>query len=170
MPTFSHLALSVADLPRMSRFYSEALGFESGETYRGEGRSVRGLMEIEGDGFDGVFMRRGDFFLELLAYGKDAASGGPVRAADALGFAHISFLVEDLPATVARIKECGGEERGSFRLSFSRGDLETEIAFLLDPEGNRVELVAHDGGAEAAAHGAFLGLANQGWPPCTPGS
>ena len=65
MATFSHLALSVSDLPRMRDFYRDALGFEAGGQYRGAGRSVSRLMEVEEARFDGVFLRRGPFFLEF---------------------------------------------------------------------------------------------------------
>jgi hypothetical protein len=38
------------------------------------------------------------------------------------------------------------------------------IAFCLDPEGNRIELVSHPSLEEAAAHAGFLGLGELGWP------
>ncbi|MFB7495884.1 hypothetical protein ACFC09_14470 [Streptomyces sp. NPDC056161] len=44
------------------------------------------------------------------------------------------------------------------------GPGETAIAFVLDPDGNRVELIWHPSAQEAAAHAAFLGLTDLGWP------
>ena len=82
------------------------------------------------------------------------------------GLAHVSFTVDDIGAVVAEIERYGGALRT--RLDHSFGDKpdrpRTAIVFRTDPDGNRIELIAHPASAERAAHTAFLGLQGIGWP------
>src|ERR1700741_1058702 len=65
---FSHLALVVTDVQKVTAFYVDAFGFERGAPWSSSGRRVAGLMDVEPDGFDGVYLALGDFRLELLSY------------------------------------------------------------------------------------------------------
>jgi len=162
--SFSHLALSVEDLERQTAFYRDVLDFDVGDTYRSEGPRSSDLMEIEDACFDGVFMRRGGFYLELLAHGRQKGDGSRLRNPEQLGYAHTSFLVDDAAATVAAATEHGGTFLRSLELSFGRTEEKTQIFFLLDPEGNRIELISHPSEEEAGKHAEFLGAARVGWP------
>jgi catechol 2,3-dioxygenase-like lactoylglutathione lyase family enzyme len=160
---FSHLALSVGDLEAMSGFYVRALGFEAGPVYQSAGRRVASLMEADKAGFRGCFLRRGYFLLELLEYAEGAEAATTPRDAQQHGYAHTSFLVDDIDAAIARVEAAGGSLRTRMDHSFVATD-GTALVFVLDPEGNRVELVAHPDAAESAAHAAYLGLDRVGWP------
>jgi catechol 2,3-dioxygenase-like lactoylglutathione lyase family enzyme len=163
---FSHLALSVADLARSRAFYCGALGFTAGGEYRSSGPRVAKLLECPASGFAGCFLRRGDTLLELLCYEEGASGEVTPRRPQEHGFAHVSFTVDDIGTVVAEIERRGGALRT--RLDHSFGDKpeqpRTTIVFCTDPDGNRIELIAHPASAERAAHAAFLGLQEIGWP------
>jgi glyoxylase I family protein len=163
---FSHLALSVADLARSRAFYCGALGFRPGEEYRSSGHRVARLMEAPLSGFAGCFLRRGDTLLELLAYVDGTAAAVTPRRPQEHGFAHLSFLVDDIDATLAGIERHGGALRTRLVHSFGNAPEQpgTGIVFCTDPDGNRIELIAHPGPAERVAHTVFLGLRRIGWP------
>jgi lactoylglutathione lyase len=159
---FSHLALVVGDIDPMASFYVDAFGFQIGETYTSGGRRVAGLMECDPQGFTGVFLGRGSFLLELLQYvGGSAPHAGP-RPANRPGFAHIGLVVEDIHAVLGKVETAGGRVRTRLDHRFA-GPEETTIAMCLDPEGNRIELMAHPSPAESDAHATYLGLAGLGW-------
>ena len=159
---FSHLALVVTDLEKLARFYVDALGFERGQPWAAAGRRVAGLMDAEPDGFDGVYLALRDFRLELLSYKSQLAPGERPRRASKPGFAHISLVVDDFEGTIAAVEAAGGRLHRQLKHTFGAG--ETAIAFVLDPDGNRVELMWHPSGEEVAAHAEFLGLTEIGWP------
>ena len=82
----SHVALCVFDLERSTAFYVEALGCLPARPYHGTGPEVSRLMEVPDADFDGVFLRCGTGFIELLRYGSapaPARGAAPLRQADA---------------------------------------------------------------------------------------
>jgi catechol 2,3-dioxygenase-like lactoylglutathione lyase family enzyme len=159
---YSHLAVSVADLERSREFYTQVLGFETGPVYRSAGRRVAGLMESSATSFTGVFLRLGDVLVELLEYDPSRAPARSPRRADEHGYAHVSLVVDDVEAVLAAASAHGGTVRTRFEHTFADG--RTAIAFLTDPDGNRIELIAHTTAGERDAHGAYLGLTGLGWP------
>jgi catechol 2,3-dioxygenase-like lactoylglutathione lyase family enzyme len=161
-PSYSHLAVSVADLDRAEAFYTQVLGFRAGARYRSAGRRVAAFMESDARSFDGVFMRLGDVLVELLGYEPPRLPDRSPRAADEVGYAHVSLVVDDVDVVVAEAGRHGGSLRTRFEHRFADGL--TTIAFLADPDGNRIELIAHSTPAERAVHAEYLGLAELGWP------
>ena len=74
--------------------------------------------------------------IELLAYRSPAVSGKPSASRGLLGLTHLSFWVDDLEASVARLLEHGGTLLGD-----TRHDLGVDLVFVCDPDGTRVELM-----------------------------
>jgi catechol 2,3-dioxygenase-like lactoylglutathione lyase family enzyme len=162
-PRFSHIALSVVDLERSIRFYGDLFGVRAGTLYEIRGRRASDLMEIDDIDSSGMFLLCEGVYLELLAHGRRESSGA-VRAPEDLGVAHLSFVVDDLPSTVAAVLAHGGTLRTETTTGFGSGG-SSAIAFVEDPEGNRIELISHSSADEAEAHSGFLGAATIGWPP-----
>jgi catechol 2,3-dioxygenase-like lactoylglutathione lyase family enzyme len=160
---FSHLALVVTDVEKLAGFYVHTFGFERGTPWSAAGRRFAGLMDAEPDGVDGVYLALGDFRLELLAYRTPIASADRPRPAARPGFAHISFVVDDFDATIAAVTSAGGTVHRTMEHTYA-GPGQTAIAFVLDPDGNRVELIWHPSPNEATTHAGFLGLTEIGWP------
>jgi glyoxylase I family protein len=161
--SFSHIAISVADLRRATAFYTEVFGFGSGQPYAAAGRKVAALMEADARGFEAVFLRLGPVLVELVEHASPQPRDVTPRPAAEIGLAHLSFVVDDLAETIRRLESCGGQMRTRMCYEFEPGHA-TEIAFAADPDGNRIELICHPGDAAADAHARFLGMEELGWP------
>jgi len=162
---FSHLALTVAKVEPMAKFYGEVFDMEaSHHVFEGHGHRLSRVMEVPEAKIRGLFMRRDGLLLELLEYqSAHRASPGP-RDDDEIGYAHLSFVVDDLERTGRRIDAAGGEYRVASRADFVfEGGATTSMAFCLDPEGNRIELVHHHEATSRTAHARFLGVENLAW-------
>jgi catechol-2,3-dioxygenase len=144
----------------MSEFYCQTLCFESGDRYAAAGRRLSGLMGVPDARFEGVFLRRGAFRLELLRYESCEPSRRATRSEN--GYAHLSFVVADAQATLDAMIRHGASATSSMTQTFDVGL--TTLAFCEDPEGNVLELFSHSDSGEIAAHAKFLGMAEADWP------
>jgi len=88
MAVFHHLALNCRDVKAQGAFYARHFGFKRVRTFRA-GRPDEFIM-----------LRLGNACLELFP----AQEGGPGRSdqAQAVGFKHLAFEVDDLDRTVGR--------------------------------------------------------------------
>ena len=161
--SFSHLALSVSNLNRAQDFYVGGLGFSAGEVYLGGGRRVAALMGIPTSGFRGVFLRLGGVCIELLEYRDPLPAPGARRDARTIGYTHISLIVADAAAAVRTAVEHGGILIAQLDHRFGE-HAPTTLAFLTDPDHNRIELIEHPDVEEQRAHSRYLGLGRLGWP------
>jgi lactoylglutathione lyase len=142
---FSHFGICVSDLERSLRFYCEALGFEQAESHE-IGHEFAALMDLPGVAVTSQFIRRGPTAIELLAFTDPAPFGdGQRRAVNQLGLTHLSFRVDDLAATAARILELGGAVVESSRTKIDLGGTPLEFVYCTDPDGVRVELMDFGG-------------------------
>ena len=138
---FSHFGICVSDLERSLRFYCEALGFEKAESHE-IGDEFATLMDLPGVAVTSQFIRKGPTAIELLAFTDPAPFGdGQRRAVNQLGLTHLSFQVDDLATTAARIVELGGAVVESSRTKIDLGDTPLEFVYCTDPDGVRVELM-----------------------------
>ena len=136
----SHVGLCVADLERSLRFYCEGLGFARAEGYDLDGATLDGLdraLEVPGPvRLRSQMITLADLKIELLHFTSPRAEGAPSEHRNQLGFTHCSFIVDDVDAVAARLVELGGTIQPS-----TRTVLETDIVFVADPDGTRVELM-----------------------------
>jgi glyoxylase I family protein len=139
MPTtFSHIGLCVRNLERSLLFYCDGLGFERAESYPIDD-SFAASLEVGGViALTSQLIRRGDVTIELLGWELPEPAGTPSTSRQHLGFTHMSFWVDDLEETAARLVRLGGELLPNTRHSIP-GVM--SLAFLADPDGARVELM-----------------------------
>jgi catechol 2,3-dioxygenase-like lactoylglutathione lyase family enzyme/quinol monooxygenase YgiN len=140
---FHHAAVVVSDLDRSVDFYTRLFGGEV-EVIRGiEGEEMAALHGLPSARFDLAFLRYGEARIELFQFHEPAPAEGPgPLAANQIGAAHVAFQIDDVMAAYERLLAAGVE--------FSRPPLApTEgeaagfvLAFLYDPDGNRIELIA----------------------------
>lgn len=120
---FGHIAINVKDLDKSLDFYVNKLGFEY-------------FLDLKRD--DGtvwiVYLRITDTqFLELFP----GAEGDRAPGKDANGVNHLCLTIEDMPATVARLKA-----NGVTMLSEMKQGIDgNPNAWVEDPDGNRYELM-----------------------------
>lgn len=133
----SHVGICVTDLDKALRFYCDGLGFEKAELHDigpewGPSLEVEGSFEL-----DSQFIRLGALAIELLHYRSGGGvSGRPSARRNQVGITHLSFIVDDLDAVVARLVEHGGT-----LLPATRASIGVQLVFLADPDGTRVELM-----------------------------
>jgi lactoylglutathione lyase len=133
--TVTHVGICVSDLDRARRFYIDALGFAE-EQVVDIGEGFDGLLEVPGASIRAAFVAKDGIRLELLAYAKPAVEGsGEVRPMTRTGFTHLSCVVGDVDAVLARVRKAGGQVLEATRIT----TMGTMI-FCTDPDGTRVEL------------------------------
>ena len=127
-----HVGLNVSDLETMSDFYVQAFGYQEQVRFRLDELDLGIVMLVDDDG------RR----FELLARSEGTPglrAATPAEAAGTWGFGHVAFRVADLPETFARLLALGATEVSDPRPSPEPG---FDFAWVHDPEGNLVELIA----------------------------
>jgi lactoylglutathione lyase len=120
---FVHVATRTGDLDRALAFY-EVLGMKLVDTVElQKGRATLAFVEPA----------EGNFGLELVYnWGKDDAYDGGER------FGHFAFEVEDIDGLLPRLVAGGGTvQREPFLLEGER----PRLAFVVDPDGNQIELI-----------------------------
>jgi catechol 2,3-dioxygenase-like lactoylglutathione lyase family enzyme len=164
---FSHLAIVVDDIDVSRRFYEAVFGFTSADAeFRGSGDQLAAIMGVEQAAVEGLFMRRGSFVLELLRYVNGAGSSMSGRGPADAGYAHLSFVVDDVAAMMDAACGHGGSARRDSLTEVAMGASNPSvIGFVADPNGNAIELIAHADPDVAAAHARFLRADSIGWPP-----
>lgn len=120
---FGHVAFRVADLERSIRWYEEAFGArEAFRAHKEDGTSQ--LVYVE--------LAPGQF-VELFPDGKNRAERPP----DPIGYAHTCLVVDDLNAALVHLARLGVTPANPPRTGRAR----QRLAFVTDPDGNRIELM-----------------------------
>jgi lactoylglutathione lyase len=139
--TFSHFGLCVSDLARSARFYCDALGFEKAESHT-IGSEFARLMDLPEVVLTSQFLRKGTTSVELLGFAEPPPFGDTApRAINQLGLTHLSFRVNDVEGTAARVAELGGSILESSRTTIDLGGTSLQFLYCTDPDGVRIELM-----------------------------
>jgi lactoylglutathione lyase len=139
--TYSHFGICVSDLGQSLRFYCEALGFEKAESHA-IGSEFARLMDLPDVVVTSQFIRQGSTAIELLAFSDPSPFGQKERRAiNKLGLTHLSFRVDNVDDTAAKIVELGGTMVEASRTTIDFGGLPLEFVYCTDPDGVRVELM-----------------------------
>ncbi|MFN8051370.1 MAG: VOC family protein [Acidimicrobiales bacterium] len=138
---FSHTGICVTDLARSLRFYCEGLGFETAEGYDLDDTMLPGLadaLEVPSPvALRSQMITLGPLRIELLAYTEPAPRGEASTSRGSLGLTHLSFVVDDVDAALARAVAAGGT-----LVEGTDVEVGIRLLFLADPDGTRIELMA----------------------------
>lgn len=142
-----HFALTVADADHSISFYTGLFGMEVAS----DREVVRDYVEVI-TGIDGAHLRLVHLLghgmrLELIEYkeprGRDRASALPDT-----GSAHVCFLTDDLEADLPRLMAAGAQMQSREAVTTTSGPNKGgRGVYLLDPDGNVVEVVQLGPGA-----------------------
>jgi catechol 2,3-dioxygenase-like lactoylglutathione lyase family enzyme len=136
-----HAGISVPDLDRALAWYCAALGLRPGHQFEVPPLKLRGGFAL-GDGDTGVEL------IELAGSVPGAPKLDPPSANAIHGFNHVCFHVADLDVSYARLLAHGAGAVWDPRDSPEPG---MRMAFVTDPDGNLIELVAPVAPAALAA-------------------
>jgi catechol 2,3-dioxygenase-like lactoylglutathione lyase family enzyme len=136
---FDHVTIVVRDLEPAKRFF-ELLGFREEISVVISGEKFAKYMGVGGIEADHVTLALKDASpraeVQLLRYRSPEALADPqIRNLLKLGFNHICFAVDDLEATLAKMRANGFRARNEV-MEFHR----RKLVFLQGPEGVTVEL------------------------------
>ena len=152
----SHFGICVSDPERSLRFYRDLLGFrETASLAVSDPHSAR-LLELERLELHARFLERDGMRLELLHFASPGHEGDAApRPMNRLGLTHIAVRVDDLEKTLAAMKRAGVEVLEQTRIR--NPELRSEVVYVLDPDGVRIELVELPGDPSAPLVGAIRG-------------
>ena len=140
MTSLFHVGITVSDLERSVRFYTQGLGFEEvvRQTSDAPYLALTGYAGVE---IAAVFVRLEDgLTLELQEYRR--VDAGPARTSGTapVGSSHVSLRVDDLDLALARAERAGGR-RVTEAVELDRGINEgARAVYLRDPDGYTIEL------------------------------
>ena len=132
----NHVGQCVSDLERAKRFYIDVFGFEMATTMDVPDSPADRLIQVEAPlGLSAVYLRLGNFVLELLYFERPGNPPAATRVMNEPGLTHLSLTVDDLPGTLTNVVEHGGQVLE---------DTNVKAAVMIrDPDGQIVELLAH---------------------------
>ena len=135
---WNHSSLTVTDVDRSAEFYGQAFGFVHKFTVRDMTHQIASITGVEGARCDLMQLDApvGDHVLELIAFHhppRDETDDRPRPLQP--GQAHVSFVVEDLDATLVRIEKLGARRLGAVT-EFAEG----RAAYCQEPGGSVLEL------------------------------
>jgi catechol 2,3-dioxygenase-like lactoylglutathione lyase family enzyme len=139
-----HAGIVVSDLHRAIDYYTGVLGLElmTEPTPPASGPRLEHLMNLPGARLHaGALLRAGNSAVELLEFEAPEWTGPVPMPSNAIGAQHVAFWCDDLAAEKAAIEARGGVFLTEIHLVDS-GPLEgLSTAFLLDPDGIRIEFI-----------------------------
>ena len=127
-----HAGISVPDLDQALAWYCAALGLRPGYRFEVPPLNLRGGFAL-GDDDAGVEL------IELAGSVPGVPKADPPSANAVQGFNHVCFRVTDLEAAYARLLEHGAGAVWGPRAAPEPG---MRMAYVTDPDGNLIELVA----------------------------
>lgn len=138
-PTAHHTGVTVSDLDRSIRFYTELFGCRVETRFSVEGPALGDVVGSDGVSAQFAHLRSGDTRIELVEYDPAGRATGS-QSLPAPGATHLAFDVEDvdafldeLPDDVERLSEPRTTESG------------TRLVFVRDPDDTLVELLEASG-------------------------
>ena len=135
MAVVNHIGLAVTDLERSRRFYEQVLGFEWDRDLQVPDAPSSKLLQVpEPVGMTACYLTRDGFVLELLHYDRAGNDPPRKRSFTEPGLTHVSFSVDDIPATCQLVTEHGGEV-------LTDTDLGGMAIMVRDPDGQLLELL-----------------------------
>jgi catechol 2,3-dioxygenase-like lactoylglutathione lyase family enzyme len=130
----NHLGHCVTDLERARRFYEEVFGFEVVRELKVPDRPSDRLLQVEAPlGMTALYLRKGEFILELLHFDRPGNPPERRRPFNEPGLTHLSFSVEDIHRSADLAVQWGG------RL-VEESDVGAAL-FVRDPDGQLIELL-----------------------------
>jgi catechol 2,3-dioxygenase-like lactoylglutathione lyase family enzyme len=139
----THVGICVSDMERALRFYRDLLGFRFEHELRVAGEPSDTLLRLRGVDLHATYLQRDAVRIELLRFASPPAPRPRTRTMHEPGLTHLSFRVVDLDATLAALRAAG--ERVVEETVIRLPEFQAAAAFVVDPDGQLIELVQAPG-------------------------
>jgi catechol 2,3-dioxygenase-like lactoylglutathione lyase family enzyme len=107
---FLHVGISVIDLEKSVKFYTDVMQMDLDYRTKNKGEIISRIVGVKDADFDVAVVRKGSLRIELLDYkSEEKKKKATYPAQDQPGLVHISFLVDDVQKEYERIKAMGFE-------------------------------------------------------------
>lgn len=146
----SHVGLCVSDLERSLRFYRDLLGFAVEHELEIAGQPTDTLLRLHDTHLKAVYLLRDGVRVELLQFLTPPAPPRRERVMNEPGLTHLSFRVADLRVVVDALRAAGERVLDETVLEFP--EFQAGACFILDPDGQLIELVQAPGDPSAPPH------------------
>jgi len=123
-------------LERSRRFYENVFGFRKAFDFHTDGPETPQLLRLDHPlVLDAVYLWLDGLLLELLAFDRGAPAAR--RVLNEPGLTHLSLFVDDVEATLAAVRACGGRVRDDTNIGVA--------VFVEDPDGQAIEVLGAAG-------------------------
>lgn len=139
----SHVGICVTDLERALRFYRDCLGFVEEHRLEIAGPPVDTLLRLRDAHLHAVYLMRDGVRIELLHFATPPAPPRRDRVMNEPGLTHLSFRVADLDAVLDGLRAAGERVVEESVIRFP--EFQSAAAFVVDPDGQLIELVQAPG-------------------------
>ena len=102
-----HIGVSVFDLEKSVKFYTEVIGMEIEYRAHHEGDKVSRVVDVANATLNICVLRKGAVRLELIDYGKPEQKRVEYKNQSSPGLVHIAMKVSDVEETYTRMKALG---------------------------------------------------------------
>lgn len=141
---YVHTNLIARDWQALANFYQQLFGCVPVPPER----DIQGAQLEAGTGIPGAHLRGmhlrlpgyGDQGPTLEIYSYNILESGEKTAVNRPGFAHIAFLVADVPQARQAVLEAGGKALGAVVTTQIATGAKATWCYMTDPEGNVIEL------------------------------
>lgn len=143
-----HLNIVVADLERAAAFYETVFGFTRGFSATLHGDWIEKVSRLEGAHANCLFLHApaGETRIELIRYDSPVGASFPENSkANTAGLRHIAFEVDDIDATLQKVRELGIEPISEpVEVPFKVGNLGVKrLAYFHDYDGTLLEAASY---------------------------
>ncbi len=148
MAGLDHVNLVVADLERAARFYEEVFGWKRGFSATLQGEWIERVSGLPGVSARCLFLNapEGGARIELICYDSPTGEKSELNStANTFGVRHIAFEVENIEATLQKVRGLGLETVGDVvEVPFRVGNLGAKrLVYFHDFDGVLVEAAAY---------------------------
>lgn len=136
-----HSGFTVRDVRRLAAFFRDCLGFAVTEPRAAPAEVLAQIVGVAGADAEVVYVSAPNHTIELLGYRAPAsATASAARPCD-VGFAHLSFLVEDVVSIAAAARQFGFAATPAMPRIGAGPHAGRHATYLRDPDGFTIELM-----------------------------
>ncbi|MGE3598494.1 MAG: VOC family protein [Dehalococcoidia bacterium] len=136
-----HTGFTVANVRRLAAFFRDCLGFEVTEPHTPPAEILAEIIGVPGAQATIAYVTVPGAVLELLEYRAPASATRSAPRPCDIGFAHVSFQVDDVRAVAEAAREYGFTAPPTIPTSPHGRNAGRRLTYLRDADGFTVELI-----------------------------